>query len=248
MSAGKPVRIAMWSGPRNISTAMMRAWENRPDTVVVDEPFYACYLNATGLDHPGRDEVVASQPTDWRQVAASLTDDPIPGSASVFYQKHMTHHMLPGVELGWTASLCNVFLIRDPVEVVASYKDRRGSVALADIGLERQLDLFEREADRLGSAPPVIDSNDVLTAPKAVLTSLCQRIGLPFDDAMLNWPAGRRTSDGVWAPHWYASVEASTGFAPPRQEKTHVPLEGEDARIADQARPLYEKLARWRID
>lgn len=248
MSAGKPVRIAMWSGPRNISTAMMRAWENRPDTVVVDEPFYACYLNATGLDHPGRDEVVASQPTDWQQVAASLTDDQIPGGASVFYQKHMTHHMLPGVDLGWTSSLCNVFLIRDPVEVVASYKDRRGSVTLADIGLERQLDLFEREADRLGSAPPVIDSNDVLAAPKAVLTSLCQRIGLPFDDAMLNWPAGRRTNDGVWAPHWYASVEASTGFAPPRQEKTHAPLEGEDARIADQARPLYEKLARWRID
>ncbi|WP_207458757.1 hypothetical protein [Azospirillum sp. SYSU D00513] len=240
-----PIRIAMWSGPRNISTAMMRAWENRPDTAVVDEPFYACYLAATGLDHPGREEVLASQPTDWRAVAASLTEEPVPGGRAVFYQKHMTHHMLPEIGLEWLNGVRSAFLIRDPAEVVASYIQRRGSVTLEDIGVVRQAELFDRVADRLGSAPPVIEARDVLADPEAALDRLCAALGVPFTTAMLSWPAGRRATDGVWAPHWYRSVEASTGFGalPPPSP----PLPGDLARVADAARPYYERLRAWRL-
>ncbi|MGQ9365486.1 sulfotransferase-like domain-containing protein [Azospirillum sp. ST 5-10] len=239
------VRIAMWSGPRNISTAMMRAWENRPDTAVVDEPFYAVYLAATGLDHPGREAVLASQPTDWRTVAAALTEAPVPGGRPVFYQKHMTHHMVPAVDLGWTGRVRNAFLIRDPAEVVASYVERRGSVDLADIGVVRQAELFDREADRLGRAPPVVDARDVLDDPAAALARLCAALDVPFTAAMLRWPAGRRATDGVWAPHWYASVERSTGFGPPPPRAPA--LAGDLLRVAEAARPHYERLHRWRL-
>ena len=152
----EPVRIAMWSGPRNISTAMMRAFENRPDTAVVDEPFYAAYLAQTGLDHPMREEVLASQPLDWREVAAAMAGD-APGGCAVFYQKHMTHHMLPGFGLDWARACRNAFLIREPEAVLASYAVKRAEVTLDDIGVVRQHELFARECDRLGAAPPLSD-------------------------------------------------------------------------------------------
>lgn len=240
------IRIAMWSGPRNISTAMMRAFENRPDTAVVDEPFYAAYLAATGLDHPMRDEVLVSQPTDWGEVISSLTGE-APGGAAVFYQKHMTHHMLPGVDLAWTATCRNAFLIRDPARVLASYSVKRGEVTLADIGVERQGELFEREADRLGHAPPVIEGRDILADPPGALSALCAALAIPFDTAMLAWPAGRRDTDGVWAPAWYDAVERSTGFGPPPAEDEPPALSDDLRRIADQARPFYERLAAFRI-
>src|SRR3569623_898231 len=174
----------MWSGPRNISTAMMRSFENRPDCAVVDEPFYAAYLARTGLDHPMRDEVLASQPTDWRAVAETLmTEEPAP----VFYQKHMTHHMLPGFELDWTASCANAFLIRDPAQVLVSYVKKRAEVNLDDIGVVRQRELFDREADRLGRAPPVVEGADVLADPRGTLSALCDALGIGFDAAMLAW-------------------------------------------------------------
>ncbi|GAA0573460.1 hypothetical protein [Caenispirillum bisanense] len=239
------LRIAMWSGPRNISTAMMRAWENRPDTVVVDEPFYAAYLAATGIDHPGRAEVLASQPTDWREVARQVADEPLPDGATVFYQKHMTHHMLPQIGLEWMDGLRHAFLIRDPREVVASYTQKRADCELADIGVVRQAELFDRVADRLGAAPPVVDGRDVLTDPRGVLGALCAALGVPFLDAMLAWPAGRRASDGVWAPHWYASVEASTGFGPPPPPAS--PLPPQYARVAEAAMPWYERLHAHRL-
>ncbi len=237
-------RIAMWSGPRNISTAMMRSFENRSDTEVVDEPFYAAYLAATGLDHPMRDEVLASQSTDWAQVAAGMAGQG-PG-APVFYQKHMTHHMLPGVDLGWTTACLNAFLIRDPAAVLASYVRKRGEVTLADIGVERQGELFDRECDRLGHAPPVVEGADVLAAPERTLTALCAALGIPFSDRMLSWPAGTRDSDGVWAPAWYDAVERSTGFGPPPGDAS-ADLPDDLRRIADQARPLYERLAAHKL-
>lgn len=236
-------RIAMWSGPRNISTAMMRSFENRPDTVVVDEPFYAAYLAATGLNHPMRAEVLASQPTDWAEVAAAMT---AATAAPIFYQKHMTHHMLPGVDLAWTADCTNAFLIRDPAAVLASYVRKRGEVTLADIGVERQGELFDRECDRLGHAPPVVEGRDVLARPRETLTALCAALAIPFDDHMLAWPAGPRDTDGVWSPAWYDAVEASTGFGPPPEEAT-VELPAELAMIAEAARPCYERLAAHRI-
>jgi len=237
------VRIAMWSGPRNISTAMMRSFQNRPDCAVVDEPFYAAYLAETGLDHPMREAVLASQPRDWRAVANRLVED---APAPVFYQKQMVHHMLPDFGLEWTAHCRNGFLIRDPAEVLASYVQKRAEVTLEDIGVVRQHELFDREADRLGRAPPVVAGRDVLADPRGVLGALCAALAIPFREEMLVWPAGPRDSDGVWAPAWYEAVERSTGFEAPAQTAAP-PLTDDLKRIADQARPHYEALARWKL-
>ena len=241
IDAPLPVRIAMWSGPRNISTAMMRSFENRDDTVVVDEPFYAASLAVTGADHPLREAVIASQPTDPAEVVRELMA-PIPGGRSVFYQKHMTHHMLQGFPLDWTADVVNVFLIRSPEAVLASYTQKWDSVTLEAIGIPMQMALFERAADRLGRAPPVLDSADVLADPRGVLGALCKACGIGFSERMLSWPAGKRASDGVWAPAWYDAVEKSTGFGPARSQSEAVVLRDDLQRIADAGRPSYERL------
>lgn len=237
-----PLRIAMWSGPRNISTAMMRAWENRPDTAVVDEPFYACYLAATGLDHPGRDEILASQPTDWRVVAESLTG-PVPDSKPVHYQKHMTHHVLPEFGCDWLDQVTNCFLLRAPAEVVASYAETRRAPTLEDLGFARQGEIFDRVADRLGCVPPVLDAADVLRDPAGMLAALCHAVGVAFDARMLSWPPGPRATDGVWARHWYASVERSTGFNRLRANSKPVPRAL--AWLVDEAQPIYDRLATY---
>jgi hypothetical protein len=243
-AAAAPVRVAMWSGPRNISTAMMRAWENRDDCAVSDEPLYAAYLAATGLDHPGRDEVIAAGETDPDRVIAALLG-PAPDAQPVWYQKHMAHHLLPGMAREWIHALTNVLLIRDPGEVVASYLKSRATVTPEDIGLPQQARLFDELADRAGVAPPVIDAADFLQAPEAHLRALCAWLGIDFSERMLHWPAGPRESDGIWAPHWYAAVWKSTGFEPwqPRKE----PLSGEAARVADACRPAYERLRAHRL-
>jgi hypothetical protein len=238
------VRVAMWSGPRNISTAMMRSFGNRPDTCVVDEPFYSVYLDRTGVDHPMRAESLASQSTNWRRVVQELLS-PLPDEYAVFYQKHMTHHMVEGVGLDWMAQCRNAFLIRSPERVLASYAAKRPQVTLDDIGFVRQAELFEIEAERLGIAPPVIDADDVLADPRRVLAELCGALGIPFKTSMLKWPVGPRATDGVWAPVWYGAVERSTGFAPAPTE-TPV-LDGRLAAIADAARPYYDRLAQHRL-
>jgi hypothetical protein len=240
-----PIRIAMWSGPRNISTAMMRSFGARGDCHVVDEPYYAAFLRATGLIHPMNDEVLASQPNDWRDVVSQLLG-PTPNGEAIFYQKHMTHHMAPGFGLDWMEQCRNAFLIRDPQHVLASYTVKRGEVALSDIGVVQQAEIFAREADRLGRAPPVVEGVDVLRDPAGVLSKLCTALGIAWDEAMLSWPPGRRATDGVWAPAWYDAVERSTGFGPPPEE-TPVRLSDELRRIADQARPHYEALAKWKL-
>ncbi len=239
-------RIAMWSGPRNISTAMMRAWENRADCVVSDEPLYAAYLAMTGLDHPGRDEVIAAGDADWRRVAAALTSGPVPDGAPLWYQKHMSHHLLPEMEHGWIHALENVLLIRDPDEVVASYLKSRATVAPADIGLLQQDRLFDELSERGGRAPLVIDAGDFLADPEAQLRALCAALGLDFSDRMLRWPAGPRASDGVWAPHWYDAVWRSTGFEQPAP-RSRQPLHGEGAIAAAACRPAYERLREFRL-
>ena len=242
MSAA-PVRVAMWSGPRNISTAMMRAWENRGDCAVSDEPLYAHYLDHTGLDHPAREEVIADGDTDWKRVVGALLG-PAPGGAAVWYQKHMTHHLLPHMDHDWIAGLRNVLLIRDPRQVVASYVKSRATVTADDIGLPQQVALYQELAAR-GAAPPVIDAGDFLRAPEAHLRALCDWLGIGFTPRMLAWPAGPRDSDGIWAPHWYAQVWKSTGFEV-TQEKD-IALSVIAARVAEECRRPYEELFALRL-
>jgi hypothetical protein len=229
----------MWSGPRNISTAMMRAFENRADCVVVDEPLYAHYLVQTGLEHPVANLVIESQPNDWRDVARDLLA-PLPTGVTVFYQKHMAHHLLPDIERDWMLELTHAFLIRDPRAMLASYREKREEVTLEDLGLPQQLALHKWLEEKTGIAPPVVDARNVLEDPRGVLGRLCDHFGIPFDEAMLSWPAGRRNTDGVWASWWYNAVMRSTGFQPYRPKS--IQLDAELEAIAEQAMPLYDAL------
>jgi hypothetical protein len=229
------VRLACWSGPRSISTATMRAWENRSDTQVVDEPLYAWYLAHTGLDHPGREHVIAAGQTDWRGVVDSLTRA-WPDGPELQYQKHMAQHLVPDLPREWIGSLHNVLLIRDPAEVVSSYLRSRASVVADDIGILQQLELRVQ----LGASVPVIDSADFLRDPEGYLRWLCSYAGVEFTHAMLSWPAGPRASDGVWAPYWYDAVLRSTGFEPYRRRKVELTPEGES--VVAETRPAYERL------
>ena len=238
------VHIAMWSGPRNLSTAMMRSFGSRPDTFVSDEPFYGAFLKSNGADHPMRDEVIAEMDCDWNSIIESLSG-PVPEGRTVWYQKHMWHHMTGPVGFDDFRGFTHAFLIREPERMIASYLRKREAAAFEDFGLERQAEFFERESDRLGHAPPVIDANDVLTNPQGILSRLCEALGIRWINAMLEWEPGRRETDGPWAPHWYAAVEASTGFGPP--ETGAVELPDEARRVADQCRPYYEQLATHRI-
>ena len=229
----------MWSGPRTVSTALMRAWENRPDTVVTDEPLYAFYLFRTGLPHPGRDTVIASQPTDWRVVLAEQTSAPLPPGVRISYAKHMTHHLLPEVDRAALAPLRHAHLIRDPRELLASYARVRTEPDLDDLGLRQQAEIFEMFGG------PVVDSRDLLTDPEGILRALCRALDVPFDAAMLSWPPGPRDSDGVWAPYWYDSVHASTGFAAYRPPAEPLPPRLEP--LAERCRPYFERLHAYRI-
>lgn len=234
----------MWSGPRNISTAMMRSFENRPDCVVSDEPLYGPYLHTTGKPHPGAAEVIADQGIDWRESVKFITG-PVPGGRAIWYQKHMTHHILPGMALDWIDGLANCFLIREPAEVLSSYRVRRDGFDAMDLGFPQQLELFEHVRERTGTVPPVIDSRDVLRDPRGVLTALCDAVGIDFDERMLAWPAGPRDSDGVWGKYWYDAVWASTGFAPYKSKP--VDLDGNALAIVEQCRPCYDTLFPLRL-
>jgi len=236
-----PIRIAMWSGPRNLSTALMYAFAARGDCAVSDEPFYAAYLAATGIDHPMRDAVLASQPTDPAVVAARCTGAP-PGDKPIWYQKHMTMHLLAAFDRGFLAQVTNVFLLRHPARVVASYAKKRETATLEDIGFLQQAALFDQVAGMTGTAPPVITAEAIRLDPRAALTRLCAALGLPFIPAMLTWPAGPKLDDGVWAPHWYSAVHRSTGFEDP--EGALPDLSAAQQRLVDQALPAYTQLLR----
>lgn len=238
------LRIAMWSGPRNLSTAMMRSFGSRADTFVSDEPFYGAFLKTTGADHPMREEVIAAMDCDWRSVMGALSGDP-PDGSPVWYQKHMWHHMAGPIGYDDFAGFSHAFLIREPERMIASYLRKREAAAFENFGMDRQAEFFEREADRLGHAPAVIDANDVLADPQRLLSKLCSAVGIPWDPAMLSWAPGRRDTDGPWAPHWYRAVESSTGFGPPETYPVELPPEAQ--AIADRCRPYYEQLAAHRL-
>lgn len=238
------IRIAMWSGPRNLSTAMMRSFGSRADTFVSDEPFYGAYLKGTGDPQPMADEVITAMDCDWHSVARTMCG-PCPGGAPIWYQKHMAHHMVGPVSHEDLPGLRHAFLIRDPARVVASYANKRVAIRPEHLGVERQVGYFEREAERLGHAPPVVDSADILRDPPAVLEKLCEALGITWDPAMLSWEPGIRDTDGIWASHWYDAVAASTGFGTPDGDPTE--LDDAGKRVADACRPFYERLAAHRI-
>ena len=234
--------IAMWSGPRNISTAMMYAFGNRPDCQAWDEPFYAFSLIHHGNEHPMRDEIIAANDSGWERLVARCL---APAAQPLFYQKHMTHHMLPGYDRSWIKGLSNAFLIRSPERVLASYAKKWSDVSLRAIGFVEQAEIFDMVAGHLGKAPPVVDADDILADPRGVLTKLCTACGIAFDEAMLSWSPGPKPFDGVWAPHWYNAAWASTGLA--RPEPKPVELPDHLRNIADQARPYYEKMRACRL-
>lgn len=241
-----PRRIAMWSGPRNLSTAMMYAFAARGDCTVVDEPFYAAYLARTGIDHPMRAQIMLSQSTDPALVGEGLGGDgPEPGKP-LFYQKHMAHHMIEGVPRDWMAGCKNVFLIRHPVRVVASYAKKREGPTAADLGFALQAELFDEIAQRTGAVPIVIDGTDIRARPEPMLRALCAALDIRFVPSMLAWPVGPKPFDGVWAAHWYGAVHRSSGFdgaeGPLPEITPHY------RALAEQALPAYERLAQYRLN
>ena len=244
MQQVSPTRIAMWSGPRNISTAMMRAWENRSDCAVWDEPLYGYYLSRTDIPHPGVEEIIAAQGRDWKSIVRRCAGNP-PNQKQIFYQKHMTLHLLPEIDRQWLSSLINCFLIREPEPVIASYAAVREDLTLDDIGFVQQAELFEYVTRISGEIPLVIDSRSFLLNPEPMLRQICKRLHLTFESSMLSWPPGPRDSDGIWGKHWYQSVWNSSGFATYREKP--LSLGSREQAIAEQARPYYEQLYRHRL-
>ena len=238
------IRIAMWSGPRNISTAMMRAWGNRDDTVVIDEPFYAYYLKVTGIEHPGAHDIIATGETDWRKIVVHLTE-PVPNGKRIFFQKQMTHHLLPEIDREWLGAVTNCFLIRDPSEVIASYIKKREDPALEDLGFVQQAEIFDFLRTRSNAVPPVVDAKDVLQNPKRTLRILCKAAGVEFSESMLSWAPGLRDTDGIWAKHWYGEVAKTTSFQPYRSISSEVPARLR--KIYEHCYERYERLYEYRL-
>lgn len=245
----KIVRIAMWSGPRNISTAMMRSWENRSDTVVVDEPLYGPYLATTGKKHAMYKEIIKHQGDDWRPIVQHLTQE-LPAysttATQIYYQKHMSHHLTDDIELDFIDQLRNAFLIRHPNDVLSSYLRKHHRATPEDLGFPQQVKLFNRIKQRTGITPPILESKDILMNPEGLLKKLCAALDVPFDPTMLSWPKGYRDSDGIWAKHWYNRVIESTGFSEynPKENK----LSRDEQRIANKCLPYFETLLAHKIN
>ncbi len=241
----EPIRIAMWSGPRNISTAMMRSFGGRKDCAVTDEPFYGAFLKTTGIRQPMADEVIASMDCDWKSVTEAMRG-PIPDGKPIWYQKHMPHHMVTDVSIADFPDHRHAFLIRDPAKVVASYAVKRVEVTVEDLGYQRQLEYVDSIAENSGKAPIILDSADILRNPEAHLKALCKGLDIPWDNGMLQWVAGTRESDGVWASHWYNRVVNTTGFGSPETSSTSTLTKAEQ-RVADESRPFYEQLSKHKM-
>lgn len=238
-------RIAMWSGPRNISTAMMRSWGSRSDTYVCDEPFYAYYLKTTGYTHhPGYQEVLDSQSSDWQEVVDGLTGE-LPAGKQVFYQKQMAHHLVGQISLSWIDALTNVFLIRDPREMLLSLIQKIPEPTIEETGLPQQVTLFERVQEQTRSIPAVFDAKDVLLDPHGMLKKLCASISVPFCEEMLRWKPGTHETDGVWAKHWYANVAESTTFSQYAPRTGQLPRKHK--RLLEQCQAMYDLLSKHKL-
>ncbi len=241
----KPTRIAMWSGPRNISTAMMRSWENREDTIVIDEPLYGPYLSETKKQHPMFSEIIKGQGKDEEPIINELTSSELPRNKSIYYQKHMCHHILEGMDISWVMQLENVFLIRDPRYVLSSYLRKHDNPTPEDLGYPQQFKLFNFVKQQCGYTPVVMDSKDILLDPEGMLGLLCKELNVKFDSNMMLWPKGYRKSDGVWASHWYNRVIESTGFSP--YQPKNLNLNEKEQALAEKCMPYYLSLKKFAI-
>ena len=225
---------------------MMRAWANRPDTFVIDEPFYAFYLRATGRKHPGADEIMEAGETDWRKVVEQCGRRlSAPTAKKIFYQKQMTHHLLPEIDREWLVGMTNCFLIRDPREVILSYIKKQSDPMLEDLGFVQQAEIFDWVRARTGSIPPIIDASDVLQNPERILRLLCTVFAIEFDESMLSWPSGLRETNGVWARYWYGEVAKSTSFQQYKPREGIVPDRLRE--LHEQCREYYERLHEYRL-
>jgi hypothetical protein len=241
-SVSDVVRICLWSGPRNVSTALMYAFAQRSDTRVIDEPLYAHYLRVSGADHPGRDDVLQALDQDGDRVAREVILGPC--DRPILFMKQMAHHLVD-LDLSFLSETVNVLLIRDPVEMLPSLVNQLPNPTLTDTGLRRQIELVD-QLNRIGQDPPVLDAREVLLDPKGVLKKLCASIGLDFDKSMLSWSPNPRPEDGVWAKHWYHNVQKSSGFAPYRPKGSPFPRDLQPLleECAGYYKSLYEKAIR----
>ena len=237
-------RIAMWSGPRNISTAMMRSFENRKDTIVIDEPFYAYYLKKSDLVHPGKDQILKSQSNNWYEVVEKITSE-LPDGATIYYQKHMAHHIFPNNDIGWVKSFKNCFLIRHPKEVIISYSKKNKIKNARDLGFIQQVQLFKKIKNITGTTPAIFDSMDILLDPKVLLKKLCKYLEIEFSNKMLKLPKGIRDTDGVWASHWYKNVINSDGFKP--YNKRNEDLNVNQIKLFEESMEHYNYLSSFKI-
>jgi len=242
----KTIRIAMWSGPRNISTAMMRSWENRADTIVIDEPLYGPYLHKTQKRHPMFAEIINNQGTDTPSIINHLIQDHLPDNKTIFYQKHMCHHIIDNLDISWIKHFKNVFLIRNPRYVLSSYLRKHDNPTPEDLGYPQQLKLFNYIKNNCGYTPIVLESKDILKNPKRMIELLCKKLGIAFERNMLSWPKGYRSSDGIWARHWYNRVIESTGFS--KYQANEMSLSVSEENIAIQCMPYYLELLKYKLD
>ena len=241
----KATRIAMWSGPRNISTAMMRSWENREDTLVIDEPLYGPYLYKTKKKHPMYAEIITDQGKDESIIINNLIDNGLDDGVTIFFQKHMTHHIHEDMDITWVKNLKNAFLIRDPNYVLSSYLKKHNNPTAYDLGYPQQLRLFNFVKENCGYIPVVMESSDILQNPRLMLSLLCEKLSVKFDKNMLSWPKGYRKSDGVWAPQWYNRVIESTGFSQYKPKEINLSSDQQD--IVNDCMHYYLAMQKYKI-
>ena len=235
--------IYMWSGPRNLSTALMRSFENRDDTEVLDEPFYSFYLKNTGLKHPMHNKIINAYPNDLKQILNKITK--LPKNNKVFYQKHMTHHLIDENNLDWLKNGKNCFLIRHPAKVINSYIKKNEILEIRDIGFKKQFEIFEIVKSKYDFNPVVINSDNILKNPKEIIMKLCERLNIKFSNKMLNWPKGPRNSDGIWSVIWYEQVNKSSTFSKYSDSNTVVPSKYQ--KIYKESLKIYNNMNKYSL-
>ena len=238
-------RIGMWASPRCLSTVLLRSWSNRPDTFAQDEPLYPHYLVVSGRQDPGRDAVLEHYETDWVKIVEQLVDGEIPDGKSIYYQKFMVYRLLPHIDIDWISGLTNCFLIRDPKEMLRSYRKLWPNPTVETLGILRLRDVFHMVRETTGTIPPVIDARDLQTNPRRTLSLLCDAIGVEFTEAMLNWPQGNPTND-LWCQYqWYDTVRNSTCFHPYQAKTDPIPEQFSD--LLDRCYEVYDELHQYRL-